>query len=537
MSRSADILIDDVLWLIFSFLPLEDVFNCETVCRRWRDVLSKQQLSWKRAFVRHLKSDGMEHSLWKRCAKHILHETMQWSTKGVNEGIPLSCQEISRSIFRVRRNWENGQFSVRTVDFLENNKPYSSSFGFDDFTFSWQLRNGNDDSFVVEPETMKLTRSEINFHFHNSNGRQTEYQWNPKYRGWVVKNHLGQRVKILFSTACQLDQFRRPRSPFTRKIIALDDIFFVHSRENESDEFFMWKINFSEKSPTFLKKNKFNCFRGLSLKNVDEKFVVAEENCFNIIFFSRENLKFHSSFTFCSPVFSYSNGLIFIVPKLDDLPNWENKDVHIIIIDVVSGFKSSLSLLLRTISRTPEMMFPEGNWVCSNEMVIVIGWNENVDDFEACYSILTFFDAKAVKSSIVPFVQQQPLFIPPLFEIQLCSFRLDQLWINQSEVVLFGQQYDNFENNVWRLIILKFSDLNVAELNPNFDLYDRFGMQLGIHNHSIFQLSSPLSDLEFQLGGMRRPSSCTNDQLQFDEIFPLRIFMHKRKYKDDNDAY
>jgi hypothetical protein len=86
---------DDVLQIIFKKLEGEDLLNCETVCRHWRDILVAGT-PWRGLFDR----NKVTSPLWRKAQRTLEKNQPELPTE--------QYRGVCKEILRVKRDWRTG---------------------------------------------------------------------------------------------------------------------------------------------------------------------------------------------------------------------------------------------------------------------------------------------------------------------------------------------------------------------------------------------------------------------------------------------
>ena len=95
---------NEVLIIIFKYLDVLDLVNCELVCNRWRDVLS-HNIIWSKLHNRKCKHC----KTYQRSQKIVELEDEQF----VHYGISEKCKIISRKMQELDTNWRMGNYQMK----------------------------------------------------------------------------------------------------------------------------------------------------------------------------------------------------------------------------------------------------------------------------------------------------------------------------------------------------------------------------------------------------------------------------------------
>ena len=139
----SNVLIDDVLLIIFQQLDGEDLVNCEAVCRQWRDVLLAGT-PWKNFFHRKL---NYSH-LWRKEQKKLENnqQTLQtWQYRDV-------CRNLRQVERNFKYNWCTGRFekSVYSLNEILYDFGWLWNMTISDDYVVWHVFNDDDDDINVK---------------------------------------------------------------------------------------------------------------------------------------------------------------------------------------------------------------------------------------------------------------------------------------------------------------------------------------------------------------------------------------------------
>ena len=93
-SNSPGILGEDVLLLIFEFLDVKNMCNCEAVCSQWRTVL-KSETPWRRLLGRQIALSD----LWRQA----------WQSMGLDDKklTDVQCRTVCRAVGQYMREMDD----------------------------------------------------------------------------------------------------------------------------------------------------------------------------------------------------------------------------------------------------------------------------------------------------------------------------------------------------------------------------------------------------------------------------------------------
>jgi F-box-like len=109
---------EDVLQMIFKLLEVEDLENCEAVCRQWRAIL-QAGTPWRRLFNRRVFSPLLRQALKKLDIDCKLENLI--GSKQPQRGEELSLKmkpsqyrDVCKNVLEVKRNWRTAKFTKWT---------------------------------------------------------------------------------------------------------------------------------------------------------------------------------------------------------------------------------------------------------------------------------------------------------------------------------------------------------------------------------------------------------------------------------------
>ena len=153
-SNSPGILGEDVLLLIFEFLDVKNMCNCEAVCSQWRTVL-KSETPWRRLLGRQIALSD----LWRQA----------WQSMGLDDKklTDVQCRTVCRAVGQYMRemddNWRTGNLRLTKYDL--GNCYYMEKLKMDHNFISCVTTSETDRTSIriIDKTTMYTTQSYANW--------------------------------------------------------------------------------------------------------------------------------------------------------------------------------------------------------------------------------------------------------------------------------------------------------------------------------------------------------------------------------------
>ena len=436
----------DVLHMLFQQLEGEDLLNCETVCRQWRDILLAGT-PWRRLFQRNKESSP----LWRR-AQRILEKNQP--TLRTDQ-----YRVVCKDILQVKCNWRTGRFTKFIYPVA---RPDCFALTIADDCVAWDYRPS------VEPETYNGCT------FLDTESMQiTEiplYCWPEIVDGLLVRTDYKNTVRTV--------NISNPKFNWTIKIEDGDDEGFSVSEirsgsglivcesysRNRGTRIEVWKMG----NPPTLLRNRIFGDPNLHILKADERFILARfaHQSDLLYFISTETLDVFTSvsernyqcnlYERWGRISSDSEGRLmnFRCIYNQGLLFEYRGDGLVRILDVASGTNvNDVRIPFR--SKDKKFIKLLDTWVCSNSNVIVIGWKYSKDRSHRV-SHLSVYDLEAVK---------KPNSDPGshlLYTLQL-KFDIHSFVMNETEIAFSGTK----STLDWYVTVLKFANFSFAEQKPS----------------------------------------------------------------------
>jgi F-box-like len=440
LTSQSNELVDDVLQMIFQQLEGEDLVNCETVCRQWRNSLLAGT-PWKRLF--HRNKENLP--LWRKAQKKL--EKNQ---------LILRAEEyrgVCKEILQANRNWHTGNCTKLTypVDFRS---AYFITIS-DDYV-AWDFFRFDNDGqcsrgcFFLDMESMEFKEIPV---FCQCEQLIHCYYLDEMLLFWNVVDTA--KLEIVNPNnrwvVDVLEGFNEGEADdmcvhvvFGSKFLVT---YFCPFREGNWERMRIWKMG---NPPTLLHERSFED-RKLSILKVDERFIVARQfvhlfpEITVLYFISTETLEETKSFIQTNGVYVYNQGLFFeycdngVIRILDAASGKYFNDVRI-------PFRSNDKPFIKLLD----------TWASSNSQCIVIGWKYSR---KWTCSHLSVYDLETVK--------KPNSFSHLLYTLQF-QFNIDSFVMNESDIAFNGvDRYNNRYVTVLKFANFSFADQKSPDLKEN----------------------------------------------------------------------
>ncbi len=370
---------EDVLQMIFKLLEVEDLENCEAVCRQWRAILHAGT-PWRRLFNRRVIYffPLLRQALKKLDIEDCKPEKVIGSKppeRGEELNLkmkPSQYRDVCKNVLEVRRNWRTAKFTKWSHGPPENSCACYLEIG-DDYV-SWNVEIHENDErrkgcFFVDTtaESMKMTELCSVFHFQVLDGTGRPHWLHENRSGLVtVEIHQPGTDCILNLSSQEADGYIYHPTRFTGKQF----ICYSSCGGGDQGRLRIWTLENSQLILTH-DHTRDGC-RKLKMLDVDEKFLMAsdllqsnEEPGKTFRFFDPETFEPVRAFSVLANVScKYQRGLLF--EHRVDAGTYR-------VLDVASGTHFN-SAMLSPLRKEGEVAFIKG-FICTisfNSSVIVI---------------------------------------------------------------------------------------------------------------------------------------------------------------------
>jgi hypothetical protein len=266
----------DVLLMIFQQLEAEDLVNCEGVCRQWRDILATGT-PWRRIFLRNKENLP----LWRKAQRML-----EWNQLTL---LTDQYRDVCKSVLQGTCNWRTGNHTA--IAYSSNRPdPFALTIGEDCVAWNtlplveWQT---NERCVFLDTELMEITEIPLSYSYfimngtlvrmHRNNAGRMVNVWNPKFSWTITEEEDDLELRKTLCSASGL-------------------ILRYFSSLDRGDRVEVWKTG---NAPTLLRSRTFEAKRLLHIRQVDDRFIVAEsyfidlthKNAVTLTFISTETLE------------------------------------------------------------------------------------------------------------------------------------------------------------------------------------------------------------------------------------------------------